>query len=59
MKVNVACPACGEPVECEIALTVGGDIKNAPANNKGGIYVNVDAKIMSGPDEHFNDRHTA
>lgn len=52
MKVNVTCPACGEPVECEIALTVG-DAK------VGENYVNVDAEIVSGPDEHFKDRHAA
>lgn len=57
--MSVTCPACGDPVECEIALTVGGTGKDAPRSDKGGIYVNVDAKIVSGPEEHFNDRHAA
>lgn len=57
MKLNVNCPACGEPVECEIALTVGGGGDHKASH--GGLYIDVNAEVVSGPDEHIKDRHAA
>jgi len=57
VKLNVNCPACGEPVECEIALTVGGGGDHKASH--GGLYIDVNAEVVSGPDEHIKDRHAA
>lgn len=52
--VNVTCPKCGDDVECQVSLKIGG----ACRAEGGGLTVDVSvAEIISGPDEHIAAKH--
>lgn len=52
MFVTTTCPKCGDAVECQVSLKVGGVNRDG-----GGLTVGVSVAEISGPDEHVAAKH--
>ena len=52
MFVTVTCPKCGDVVECQVSLKVGGSRRA-----ERGLTVGVSVAETTGPDEHVAAKH--